>query len=89
MISLALASIVKNDIETAGSRDDELMARFQCMACAPRATGDIVEIKNPLDLKRYVPFAFDESQIAPRVRNPRQFDIAAIAHRNDIFARLF
>jgi len=41
-------------------------------------SGDIIEIVNPADVERDVPFLLDEGQVAPSVENFGQLDDSAL-----------
>ena len=84
MKSLLVLAVVNNHVEAAGHGDDELMALFQRMTGAIRATGHVVEIEHALDRERNVPLSLDKSQIATRVRDFGQVnDLTLTQFHND------
>ena len=77
-------TVVDKDIEAPGSSDQELMAGLERMTRPHRAAGNVVQVENSLQCKRYVFAALNESQIAARVVDARQLNDPAIfyAHNN-------
>lgn len=71
MVTLALIAIIQEDIETSGHRDNKLMQCLMSMPSTLRATWDIIQIINPLDLERDVPSALNERKVAARITNLR------------------
>src|SRR5437763_1726773 len=71
-------AVVHYHVETAGHRDEELMALFERVACSVSAARHIIQIKYAPDRKRDMPVIFDESQVPARVGNLRQFNDSAL-----------
>jgi hypothetical protein len=79
MESFLVFAVIHDDIEAAGHGDKELMAFFQGVPGAVRASGDVVEIKNALNGERDMAVAFEKGEIAPRIIDLGEFDDAALA----------
>jgi len=67
-------AVVSDDIKAAGHGDEELMAFLQSMASAISATGNVVEVKNALNLEWNMTIPFQKREIAARVVDFGQLD---------------
>jgi hypothetical protein len=62
-----LTAIVKNDVKAPRHGDDELVELFVGMATPLGSAGDVIEVIDAADIKRYVPLALDKREVAPTV----------------------
>src|SRR6185503_79514 len=60
METLLVFAVVNDDVKAAGHRDEKLMAFLQRMAGAVSSAGNVIQIKDTLDLKRDVPVALEK-----------------------------
>jgi hypothetical protein len=65
-----LAAIVKNDIEAAGYGDEKLVTALEGVSTPVYLRGNIIKIKYPFYIKRYVASAFDEGEATSLVGDP-------------------
>lgn len=84
MEPLFVAAVVQHDIEASRHRHDQLLKFLVRMATAFGTSRNVVEIVNPLDLKRYVSAAFYEGKVAAWVGNLWQCHSVAVtkAHKS-------
>jgi hypothetical protein len=62
-----LETIIQNDVEAAGHRDDELMQSQVRMATTLGAPWDVVQVVHTLDVKGDLAAGLDKRQVASRV----------------------
>jgi len=70
VISFLTRSLVQDNIETAVRRDDKLLQLLVCMSPSRFPARNVVEVVDPLDLKRYVAVLFDKREIASVILHP-------------------
>jgi hypothetical protein len=60
VVALLVVTVIKDDIETPGRGDDELLQGLVGVATAVGASRNVVEVEDPFDVEGNVSGAFDE-----------------------------
>ena len=72
-------SVIEDDVEASGQRDDALLQVVVGVAAARLAAGDVVEPVHALDVEGDLPATLDHGQVARGIRDLRELDDAAVA----------
>ena len=84
MKAFFLSAIIQHHIKTSRKRDDQLVQIFVGVPAALRATGNIIEIVDTLDVKGHMPAALDEGEIAPGVVESREVNDLALGQAHEV-----
>ncbi len=84
MKAFFLSAVIQNDIKTSRKRNDQLVQILVGVPAALRATGNIIEIVNALDVKGYMPATLDEREIAPGIVESREVNDLALGQTHEV-----